>query len=116
MKRLFSCSALLLCAVVLAPVLHADVKTVQKTTFKLEGLLGAFLNRAAGGDDGLTATTAIKGNRMSRTTGTHLGLHCRPGPAHGRSHRMERKGAGGLEPAGPVAARRGAHLSGGAGL
>jgi len=70
MKRLLSCSALLLCAAALAPVLHADVKTVQKTTFKLEGMLGAFLNRAAGGDDGLTQTVAVKGNRMSHMSGT----------------------------------------------
>jgi hypothetical protein len=70
MKRLFLCSAVLLCAAVFAPALRADVKTVQKTTFKVEGLLGAFLNRAAGGDNGLTTTTSIKGNRMSRVTGT----------------------------------------------
>jgi len=70
MKRLCSCSVLLACVVMLAPALHADVKTVQKTTFKLEGLLGAFLNRAAGGDDGVTATTTVKGNRMSRMAGT----------------------------------------------
>ena len=66
MKRVLSCSVLLLLAAVFVPVLRADVKTVQRSTFKLEGLMGAMLNRAAGGDAGQTTTMAIKGTRMSR--------------------------------------------------
>jgi len=66
MKRLVSFLVLLLIVTVAAPILRADVKTVQRSTFKLEGLAGAILNRAAGGDAGLTTTMAIKGNRMRR--------------------------------------------------
>jgi len=70
MKRLIVCSAAFLSVAMFAAVLRADVKTVEKSTFKLEGLMGAVLNRAAGGDAGLTSTIAVKGNRMSRMTGT----------------------------------------------
>jgi hypothetical protein len=66
MKRVLCCSALLVSAAIAAPSLRADVKTVQKDTFKLEGLLGSMLNRAAGGDKGLTTTVALKGSRLSR--------------------------------------------------
>ena len=58
-------SVLVLCAL-LSPSLLADVRTREKSTFKLEGLLGSFVNRMAGGDNGITATVAVKGNRMSR--------------------------------------------------
>lgn len=77
MKRLICCSILLLSAVFLAPGLLADVKTEQKTTFKLEGMLGAMLNRASGGDKGLTSTIAIVGDRMANigpTTGQIVDL------------------------------------------
>ena len=70
MKRLMSFAAPFLCVATFAVVLRADVKTVEKSTFKLEGLMGAMLNRAAGGDAGLTTTVAIKGNRMARMNGT----------------------------------------------
>lgn len=67
MKRvLLACSVLLISAAVLVPVLRADVKTTDKSTFKLEGMMGSFMNRAAGGADGITSTVALKGNRMSR--------------------------------------------------
>jgi hypothetical protein len=54
-------------AAVLTVGLHADVKTTEKSTFKMEGFLGGFLNRAMGGSDGITSTLALKGNRMART-------------------------------------------------
>ena len=67
-RRSISCALLLAAVYVVsgAPVLRADVKTTEKNTFKLEGLLGAFLNRAAGGADGMTTSIAVKGNRMAR--------------------------------------------------
>jgi hypothetical protein len=58
-------TALLLTAVV---GLRADVKTTNKSTFKLEGLMGGMVNRMFGGSDGITSTVAVKGNRMSTTT------------------------------------------------
>jgi hypothetical protein len=65
MKRnlswLTACAAALLVASV-----YADVKTTEKSTFKMEGFLGGFLNRAMGGSDGITSTLALKGNRMAR--------------------------------------------------
>jgi hypothetical protein len=47
--------------------LLADVKTKERTTVRVEGLLGSFINRAAGGNDGITSTVALKGSRMVRT-------------------------------------------------
>ena len=51
MKRLVAgfASTLLLASVVAVPRLLADVKTTQKVTFKLAGVLGMFVNRMAGG-------------------------------------------------------------------
>lgn len=66
MKRVLFWSALLTAALVAIPTLRADVKTSEKSTLKLEGLLGTMLNRMAGGADGITTTVALKGNRMSR--------------------------------------------------
>jgi hypothetical protein len=71
MRRVLSCLALLLCAAAAAPGLRADVKTTEKSTFKLEGMMGAMLNRLAGGSDGITSTVAVKGTRMSRMTNTN---------------------------------------------
>jgi hypothetical protein len=72
MKRSLSrsLSAMAVCAALLAPVLRADVKTTEKSTFKLEGMMGAMINRMAGGADGTTSTVAVKGNRMSRLNDT----------------------------------------------
>ena len=55
--------ALSLCtvAVLAVPALRADVKTTEKTTFKLEGLLGKFV----GNKEGVTSTVALKGNRKA---------------------------------------------------
>jgi hypothetical protein len=68
MKRFVaSCGALAVLAVLaLVPVIRADVKTTEKTTARMEGFIGSFFNRSAGGAEGITSTLAIKGNRMSR--------------------------------------------------
>ena len=66
MKRLIPGSAVLVALALVVPVLRADVRTREKTTFKMEGLMGAFLNRAMGGADGVTSNVALKGNRMAR--------------------------------------------------
>src|SRR5262245_22168111 len=67
MKRAIFLIALgAMAAMFASPVLLADVKTREKTTVKVEGFLGGFINRAAGGNDGILATVAVKGNRMSR--------------------------------------------------
>ncbi|HUR19838.1 MAG TPA: hypothetical protein VMZ90_03465, partial [Vicinamibacterales bacterium] len=57
----------LVVAAVLAPVVHADVKTTEKTQIKLEGMLGRIAGMAGGGagKDGVTNTVAVKGNRMA---------------------------------------------------
>ncbi len=51
-----------------APLIHADVKTQHKTSFKLEGMLGGLINRFAGdaAKDGVISTTAVKGSRQLR--------------------------------------------------
>lgn len=51
----------------LSTALLADVKTKEKTTFKLEGFLGRMVSMF-GPKDGITSTVAVKGNRMSRMT------------------------------------------------
>lgn len=75
MKRSLILAALSLTAVaVLAPALRADVKTTEKTTFKLEGMLGRFIR---GGGEGVTSTVALKGPRklsMNDTTGEIIDL------------------------------------------
>lgn len=67
MKRVFVGSGLLAAAILaVVPVLRADVTTKEKTTFKMEGIMGGVINRAMGGSDGITSTVAVKGNRMAR--------------------------------------------------
>ena len=70
MKRSFAIPALFVAALALVPVLHADVKTRERSQMKFEGmgLIGPLLNRAMGdmAKDGLLSTVAVKGNRMSR--------------------------------------------------
>lgn len=70
MKRLVAgfASTLLLASVVAVPRLLADVKTTQKVTFKLAGVLGMFVNRMAGGADGITSSIALKGTRKLRAS------------------------------------------------
>jgi hypothetical protein len=68
MKRVFALSAVAALVLLLSSVLQADVKTTEKTTFKLEGILGRMVNMFAGSAarDGITSTVALKGNRLSR--------------------------------------------------
>lgn len=51
----------------LAPAVHADVKTREKTLVKLEGMLGRIAGMAGGNaaKDGLTSSVAVKGQRMA---------------------------------------------------
>ena len=67
MKRQFTIPAIAAFALV-AAVVHADVKTKEKTQTKFGGgMLGALMNRAAGdaAKDGIINTVAVKGNRKS---------------------------------------------------
>jgi hypothetical protein len=66
MKRILALSAAAVLLVV--PMVRADVKTREKTTFKLEGFLGRMVNMFGGSaaKDGITSAVAVKGNRMSR--------------------------------------------------
>jgi len=70
MKRLIACAAAIASIALLAPlstVLRADVKTREKVVVRFEGFIGGLMNRAFGGNDGITSTVAVKGNRMART-------------------------------------------------
>jgi hypothetical protein len=70
MKRACAVFALIAAAAVASPVLRADVKTTEKSTFRFEGIMGAMINRMVGGGDGATTAVAVKGTRMSRMTPT----------------------------------------------
>ena len=78
MKRLVLWSVLALGVAVVAPVLRADVKTREKSMFKMEGMLGAFANRFSGGAaNGIESNVALKGNRLAtwnETTGQIIDL------------------------------------------
>jgi hypothetical protein len=68
MKRFWSWSAVAICAALVVPVVRADVKTREKTTFSLEGVMGGLV-RTFGGKaarEGITSTVALKGNRLAR--------------------------------------------------
>ena len=69
MKRTVALFGALAVTASLATVLIADVKTKEKTTFKLEGFLGRMVSMF-GPKDGVISTVALKGDRMSRTTDT----------------------------------------------
>jgi len=58
----------LLALAILAPALQADVKTREKTQIKFEGMLGRIMGMAGGAaaKDGLTASVAVKSQRMAR--------------------------------------------------
>jgi uncharacterized protein (UPF0333 family) len=71
MKRSLCWSVVVACLIAVTPLVQADVKTTEKSTMKIEGFLGSMINRMAGGADGITATVAVKGNRMSRMSGTN---------------------------------------------
>jgi len=65
MKRLPFILVLLAAALLVAPVVRADVKMQQKDSFKFGGTLGAVLNRVGGSttNEGTTTSVAIKGDR-----------------------------------------------------
>ncbi|MCC7009881.1 MAG: hypothetical protein IT184_13825 [Acidobacteria bacterium] len=71
MRRALFVSAALACVVIAGPLVRADVKTTEKSTFKLEGFLGSMVSRMAGGANEAPATVAVKGNRMSRMSDTN---------------------------------------------
>jgi hypothetical protein len=64
MKRVVAWPALLLAMALVAPAIRADVKTREKTSAKLEGLLGSFAGMMGG--SGGASTVAVKGDRMAR--------------------------------------------------
>jgi hypothetical protein len=68
MKRHVLFLTVLLAAAIAAPILHADVKTREKTVMKFTGMLGTMANMFGGSaaKDGVTSTVAVKGDRMSR--------------------------------------------------
>lgn len=66
MRRHAFWSALVICAALAVSSVRADVRTQERTIVKFEGFMGGLMNRAAGGDKGITSTVAVKGNRMSR--------------------------------------------------
>lgn len=79
MKRYVVWSVLLALAAAVTPALLADVKTREKTQFKLEGVLGGVVRMFGGSAarDGITQAVAVKGNRRSEindTTGTIIDL------------------------------------------
>lgn len=72
MKRTFSLCAATLAVVLAAPVVQADVKTREKTTFALEGFLGGVV-RVFGGRaarEGIESTVAVKGTRKATLNNT----------------------------------------------
>jgi hypothetical protein len=69
----------LLAVTLVVPALHADVKTRQRTQFRLEGVLGGLVNVFGGkaAREGVTATVAVKGARkavLGDTTGQIIDL------------------------------------------
>jgi hypothetical protein len=70
MKRSHPALVLTLAVALAAPVVHADVRTREKTTFSLSGVMGGLV-RFFGGSaarDGVTSTVAVKGSRKSQMT------------------------------------------------
>jgi hypothetical protein len=63
MKRALNCAAAALIVAFAAASLGADAKTRTKTSIKFEGLMGRFMNMAAGGDT--TSTVSVRGSRMA---------------------------------------------------
>lgn len=67
MTRRLALVSLILAVAFAAGIVRADVKTRERTTFRLEGLLGG-MARMFGGSaarDGIEATVALKGNRLA---------------------------------------------------
>jgi hypothetical protein len=69
MKPVVFAGAVLMAAAIAAPALRADVKTTEKSSFRMEGIMGAMMNRMGGGANGATSTVALRGSRMSRMSG-----------------------------------------------
>ncbi len=63
MKRFVVIGSAVLLTLAFAAALRADVKTREKTIFKLEGFLGRFVSSPK---EGVTSTVALKGNRLAR--------------------------------------------------
>jgi len=59
--------AALVCAALAVPALRADVKTREKTTFALEGVMGGLVRTFGGkaAKEGITSDVALKGTRKS---------------------------------------------------
>jgi hypothetical protein len=80
MKRsLFTCAAVVPVLALLGAPLAADVKTREKTQFKLEGMLGRMVGMFGGkaARDGIVGSSAVKGNRkvtISENTGQIIDL------------------------------------------
>jgi len=74
MKRLSVWCVVIAAIAAVAPALDADVKTRDRTIVRFEGFLGGLMNRAFGGNDGITSTVAVKGNRMARTVEDQIEL------------------------------------------
>ena len=71
MHRIRFVPVLLASLVLAVPVLRADVKTQQKSSFKFAGAVGSVLNKFGGATtkEGLVTTSAIKGNRKLSMSG-----------------------------------------------
>ncbi len=79
MQRLAGTIALIVTAGLMAPALHADVKTQERTVMNMGGMLGAAAGMMGGAanKDGVIATVAVKGSRkisINDTTGTIVDL------------------------------------------
>ena len=79
MNRVSKCALVLTVAATSTVALSADVKTRDKTQFKLEGMLGKMAGMFGGkaAKDGLEATNAVKGHRkieLGDTTGRIIDL------------------------------------------
>jgi hypothetical protein len=71
--------ALAAAATLLAPATYADVKTREKTTFSMEGVMGGLVRMFGGraAREGVTSTVAVRGNRkasLNDTTGEIIDL------------------------------------------
>ena len=67
MKRSLTWTALVASAALLAPATYADVKTREKTTFSMEGVMGGLVRMFGGkaAKEGVTSTVAVKGDRKA---------------------------------------------------
>ncbi len=68
MRRSLAIFAALIAVLSLPAILGADVTTKEKTTFKLEGLLGRMMNAFGGAAarDGVVSSVALRGQRLAR--------------------------------------------------